>query len=430
MRELLGKVVKPFGKVVKAVRSLHMSHRGSDGCGNSGTGYPEPRKSKASACGQPNSRIGKSPQYKARDVADLRRDYDDLKRRLDESKRELKQVQQALEESSEKLKKTISENSRLTTVNQTLENQMSDLKSDMEEKIKRARNLEESSPALLDWIQSMMGYADNKELFPSDADELAQFRADAKRLPILLRLNKIECNNTPPDEGVGFVHKRDPRITEGREVLAAPMLLRNGVIISEGIVLVPDVSEQPQRIPNVGSEQRHTEVCHTESLNTRSDTQPPKASADMPQTPVLFTGEQLRDLEAGVKQSQDIIAASVSPTPVPADVQIPKVDNCSGLDSVPSSVLTSDSTYNNYVDAPFPVETPVVDIPAQANLSDGRSALELAVENEQSQGVSKCRTTESLTCVQTPKTLRSVPSGSSASSQTDEGQQSPLEFDI
>ena len=429
MRELLGKVVKPFEKAVKAVRrSLHMSHRGSDGCGNSGTGYPEPRKGKASACGQPNSRTGKPPQYKSRDVADLRRDYDDLKRRLDESKRELNQVQQALEESSEKLKKTISENSRLTAVNQALEKQMSDLKLDMEEKVKRARNLEDSSPALLDWIQSMMGYADNKELFPSDADELAQFRADAKRLPILLRLNKIECNNTPPDEGVGFVHKRDPRITEGREVLAAPMLLRNGVIISEGIVLVPDVSEQLQKIPNVGLDQRHTEVCRTESLNTRSDTQPPKASADKPQTLPLFTGEQLRGLDAGVTQSQDIIATSVSAVSV--DAQIPNADNL-GSDCVPSLAHTTDLADNDNVDVPSSATKPSVkDASSFTNLSDGEPLQALTAEGEQSRDISNDSVSEAPTYEQVSEVAPSVSSGDSVEKQADAGQQSPWEFDV
>jgi len=416
-------IPEPCRKIVKGVMSI-VSRREMDGFG----GSTDLRQGNASVCGQPISRKGKSPQHKARDVADLRRDCDDLKRKLDESNRELKQAHQALEEYSAKLKKATSENNRLTVVVQTLEKQMSDLKMDLEEKVKRARNLEDSSPALLDWVQSVIGYAENKALFPSDADELAQFRADAKRLPTLLRLNKIECNNTPPDEGIGFVHKRDARITEGREVLAAPMLLRNGVIISEGIVLVPDVSECPQKIPNIGSEQGHTEVSRTEKTSSDAQSTKTDVHVNAPQTQILFDKEQLRGHDTEEAQRQDAITASISANPV--DTQTSKAGDNLVQGCASSSVCVSDSTGGDDVDTSSATTTSMEEATSPTNPSGGKLVLKSTDKGEQNQDMASDSAGENLTCGQVSEIVQSVSSGDSAANKADVGQQSPWEFDV
>lgn len=164
-------------------------------------------------------------------------DGEGIKVSVENMAEKLNQSEQKLESLRASIEKSTTEISRLTDDKQKLERQVADLKA----KLGHAGHLEKVFPELIDWIQSVIGYAGNKCLFPEDADELAKFRTDAEMLPILLRSNGIQCNRVPPSKGLGFVHKRDARIAEGKEVVSAPMLLREGVIIAEGIVLVPDV---------------------------------------------------------------------------------------------------------------------------------------------------------------------------------------------
>jgi|GEM_PF-4282268 len=156
----------------------------------------------------------------------------------------------------------VSENARLINENQSLTEQNSDL----QDKRKRARNLEEAAPALLDWVQSVMGYSENKSLFPTDADELSKFRADVKKLPSILKINGIECCFTPPKKGIGFLHLRDHGISDDKGVISAPMLLRGGLLIAEGIILVPDVdvsqSQEPAPLRNDGQQTLETGHRH------------------------------------------------------------------------------------------------------------------------------------------------------------------------
>ena len=354
---------------------------------------------------------------------------------LKELEEELDRVKRERDDLRIEIKEIASKYARLEVERQSLSAQNSDLRKQIlnfEDKVKIAGYLEKAAPSLLDWIQSMIGYAENKALFPSDADELAQFRADAKRLPALLRLNKIECNNTPPDEGIGFVHRRDARIGEGIEVLAGPMLLREGVVIADGIVLVPDVSEHPQKFSDIESEQGHTEVRHNERLNTPLDVQPPKASVDAPQAPTIVNGEQLRGLDTekeNTGQSQDVITASGSTNPV--DAQMSKDENHSILDSAQLPVCVSDSAGNDGVDTSFLAITPaLVDVPSQTDTSDRKSTLELTAEGEQCQNVSNDRAAEFSTYGQDSEITSPVSNGDSEEKHAGVGQQSPWEFDV
>lgn len=168
--------------------------------------------------------------------------------------KELDQVKLERDDQKAKAEESASRSARLEVENQSLSTQNSDLRKQIHNlgvNVKQARWLENSSEELLDWIQSVIGYAGNKNLFLSDADELLQFRADAKRLPSLLRSNGIECDSTPSDKGRGFLHIRDARVMDGAAVVSAPMLLRNEPegkrIIAEGIILVPDVAEKQQQ---------------------------------------------------------------------------------------------------------------------------------------------------------------------------------------
>ena len=167
----------------------------------------------------------------------------DTKSQIDYLQEKLKEKEDILEQQAKKfalvedmLRKLQSENVRLTADNSDLSRQLLNMAAQIEE----SRHLEVSSAELLDWIQSVVGYAGNKDLFSSDSEELSQFRNDAKQLPVILRRNGITCHYTPPEAGIGFLHKRDSRISNGH-VLSAPMLLRDGVIVAEGILLVPAI---------------------------------------------------------------------------------------------------------------------------------------------------------------------------------------------
>lgn len=206
-----------------------------------------------SALGECFAPTGASSRYRKKTkpshgVGDINVLVEDMAEKLNQSE----QRARALEES---LEKSAIEISRLIDDKQILEKQVADLNA----KLVFARHLEKVSPELINWMQAVIGYAGNKCLFPADADELAMFRSDAKMLPMLLRNNGIQCDWVPPSEGLGFLHKCDVRVADGKEIVSAPMLLREGVIIAEGIVLVPNVdaahdADDPQEAKNaVGS---------------------------------------------------------------------------------------------------------------------------------------------------------------------------------
>lgn len=191
-----------------------------------------------------------------------------LQERIKETESEMKELRKEIESIS-------SEKDCLVADNQKLSNEVENL----EVKVKEAGYLENASRGLVAWIQSVIGYAGNKNLFHTDADELAQFRADARELPILLKLNGIECNSNPPDEGNGFVHMRDDRIAEGKEcVICEPMLLRDGVIVARGIIRVPDVDKTQQEFSNESADSYVSNTMNDQSIissNAEPDTTQP-----------------------------------------------------------------------------------------------------------------------------------------------------------
>lgn len=210
----------------------------------------------------------------------------DLQVALEEKDKTIARQSKSIDDLKAMVEDMAAKNRQLTVEKDVLAKQISDLKDEMKMKIEEARHLEVSAPALLDWIQGVIGYADNKALFRSDEEELSQYRADAKRLFGLLRANGIECD-TPPATGPGVFHCRDKRIAEGQEVISAPMLLRNGVIVAEGIVLVSDFNESNQPKTSTGlSPTLPTSTPDDEVQKTaRSDFQQSQANIIVPPTP-------------------------------------------------------------------------------------------------------------------------------------------------
>ena len=206
---------------------------------------------------------------------------DYLQVKLKEKEDILEQQVQKLALVEDMLRKLQSENARLTAANSDLSRQLSN----MEAQIEESRHLEVSSAELLDWIQSVIGYAGNKDVFPSDSEELFQFRNDAKQLPSMLRRNGITCNYTPPDAGIGFLHKRDSRISNG-QAIAAPMLLRDGVIVAEGIVLVPandnTCSAPASKEETSNTDSAGSDLSREQSCNSFSATISGEVSRDIP----------------------------------------------------------------------------------------------------------------------------------------------------
>ena len=211
----------------------------------------------------------------------------DTKSQIDYLQEKLKEKEDILEQQAKKfalvedvLRKLQAENARLTADNSDLSRQLSNMAAQIEE----SRHLEVSSAELLDWIQSVVGYAGNKDLFSSDSEELSQFRNDAKQLPVILRRNGITCHYTPPEAGIGFLHKRDSRISNGH-VLSAPMLLRDGVIVAEGILLVPAIDnacfkpESKQETGNIDS--AGADLSGEQSCNIFSATTSEEVSRDI-----------------------------------------------------------------------------------------------------------------------------------------------------
>ena len=256
----------------------------------------------------------------ARHYGNQRRRSDNISQ-LDYLQAKLKEKENILEQQTHKLalvedmlKKLQSENARLLADNNDLSRRLAN----MEAQIEESRHLEVSSAELLDWIQSVVGYAGNKDMFLSDSEELTQFRNDAKQLPVILRRNGITCNYIPPDAGIGFLHKRDSRISNG-QVIAAPMLLRDGVIVAEGILLVP-ANDNTCSAPAYKEETANTasagsDLPREQSCNTFSATISGEASRDIAEgTPLkIASGDTFQEAVPENQECSDHISKTSEP---------------------------------------------------------------------------------------------------------------------
>ena len=217
----------------------------------------------------------------------------------------IKETESEMEELRKEIESISSEKDCLLADNQRLSNEVENLMV----RVEKAGYLENASRGLVAWIQSVIGYAENKNLFHTDADELAQFRADARELPILLQLNGIECNSNPPDEGIGFVHMRDDRIAEGKEcVICEPMLLRDGVIVARGIIRVPDVDKTQQEFSNESADSYVSNTMNDQSIissNAEPDTTQP--IPDSLSKPDVDYSDNVREIPSVTLSTQSLV---------------------------------------------------------------------------------------------------------------------------
>lgn len=245
----------------------------------------------------------------------------DTKSQIDYLQEKLKEKEDILEQQTKKFalvedmsRKLQSENARLTADNSDLSRRLAN----MEAQIEKSRHLEVSSAELLDWIQSVVGYAGNKDLFSSDSEELSQFRNDAKQLPVILRRNGITCHYTPPEAGIGFLHKRDSRISNGH-VLSAPMLLRDGVIVAEGILLVPandNACSKPESKQETGNiDSAGADLSGEQSCNIFSATTSEEVSRDITdETPsAIANGDTSQETVPEKQECSDHISKTSEP---------------------------------------------------------------------------------------------------------------------
>lgn len=242
----------------------------------------------------------------------------DTKSQIDYLQEKLKEKEDILEQQAKKfalvedtLRKLQAENARLLADNNDLSRRLAN----MEAQIEESRHLEVSSAELLDWIQSVVGYAGNKDMFLSDSEELTQFRNDAKQLPVILRRNGITCHYTPPEAGIGFLHKCDSRISNG-QVIAAPMLLRDGVIVAEGILLVPandNTCSAPVHKEETGNtDSAVSDLPREQSCNTFSATTSEEVSRDITdETPsAIANGDTSQETVPEKQECSDHISMS------------------------------------------------------------------------------------------------------------------------